>query len=516
MTTSREDTYSQIGKAGLIIIALTFIDKILAVAKEMAIASRFGVSSSLDVFNIAFAFPGILLLLSSGAIISAFVPLYLEWSKRLPRPEADARALALFCCCGLLFAGLAAGSYLLAPFFMPLLGPGFGPGELLLGIELERWLVFLILLEGTGIILNGLLYANKRFAALYTAPLFVNIAVIGFLLFQSQLGIQSLVWGFLAGSLMRLCYLIPVVRLSGFRFFNRPQFDRASGIVFLGLAVPMLGSELIANSNILVDQIMATQLSSGSVSTLRYAYRLNDLPIQLVVMAFSRAIFPFVSERALENDLEGLRDLYRNSLVLLALLTLPIICLVVLFSREAVSLLLQRGAFDQIATNQTAETLRYYSYGLFFYGYTFVNGVFFVALKQTSTLFRMGCLSLVLNVSLNFLFMKFMGVKGIALSTTVTLGILSIGFVLLLKRRLRITTLAGHFKNLRGIALAAGIAFGFGWLCKMSGQAFGVHESANMIIGVALALSTYLLSLRLVGGNAWFSCVSMFAPRWRR
>lgn len=516
MRTSREEIYSQIGKASIIIIGLTFIDKILAVAKEMAIAARFGVSSSLDVFNIAFAFPGILLLLSSGAIISAFVPLYLEWSQRLPRPEADARALALFCCGGVLFAAVAAGSYLLAPFFVPLLGPGFGPEELLLGIELERWLVFLILLDGTGIILNGLLYANKRFVVLYTAPLFVNTAIIGFLFFQGHLGIHSLVWGFLAGSLMRLCYLILVVRLSGFRFLTRPQSDRTAVIAFLGLAVPMLGSELIANSNILVDQIMATQLSAGSVSTLRYAYRLNDLPIQLVVMAFSRAIFPFVSERALENDLDGLRDLYRNSLILLAMLTLPIICLVILFSREAVSLLLQRGAFDQAATIQTAETLRYYSFGLFFYGYTFVNGVFFVALKQTSTLFRMGCLSLVLNFSLNFLFMKFMGVKGIALSTTVTLCILSVGFVILLKRRLQITSLARHFMNLWGIVVAAGIAFGFGWLCKRSGQAFGVHEWVNTIVGVILALSTYLLSLRMVGGSAWFSCVSMFAPRWRQ
>lgn len=516
MTASREETYSQIGKASVIIVSLTFIDKILAVVKEIAIASRFGISPSLDVFNIAFAYPGILLLLSSGALLSTFVPLYLEWTQRLPRVEANARTLALFLSCGILFAAIAAGSCLLAPYFMPLLGPGFDSEQLLLGIELERWLVLLIVLDGVGIILNGLLYADKRFTALYTAPLFINCAVIGFLLFQSQLGIHTLVWGFLAGSLMRLCYLILVVRLSGFRFLARPHFDRIALLAFLGLAFPMLGSELIANANILVDQIMATQLSAGSVSTLRYAYRLNDLPIQIVVMAFSKAIFPFVSERALEKDFAGLRDLYRNSLILLALLTLPITGLVFLFAREAVSLLLQRGAFDQEATNLTAATLQYYSCGLFFYGYTFVNGVFFVALKQTSTLFRMGCLSLVLNCSLNILFMTFMGVRGIAFSTTVTLGILSAGFVFLLKGHLQVARVASYFRELGGIAVAAGIACGLGWLSKSSGQSYGVQEWANLIIGVMVVLVTYLLSLRLVGGKAWLSGLSLFVPQWRR
>ena len=73
-------TYSQISRATAIIVGLTLVDKLLAVGKEMLMAHRFGVSRDLDAFNIALAFPGVLILFLSGAIISAVVPLYSEWT----------------------------------------------------------------------------------------------------------------------------------------------------------------------------------------------------------------------------------------------------------------------------------------------------------------------------------------------------------------------------------------------------------------------------------------------------
>jgi putative peptidoglycan lipid II flippase len=515
MKSAQEDTFSQIGKASGIIILLTLVDKILAVVKEMSIASRFGVSAALDAFNIAYALPGITLLLFSGAFIAAFVPLYIEWSQRIPEAEANGRAMSLFYCGVILFGGLTVAGYFLSPIIFPLMGHGFAPQEMTLGVELERWLVFLLLLDGTGIIFCGLLHAKKQFASLYTAPLFINLAIIGFLWFQGQMGIYALVWGSLLGMLGKLLYVAVSLWGGGFPLLTRPLFDRAGMVMFFGLVFPLVGSELIANSNILVDQVMATQLSSGSVSTLRYAYRLNDMPIQLVILAFSKAIFPYISERVLAGDYEGLRDIYRRSLVFLALITLPIMALVILFSEEVVSLLLQRGAFDAQATRQTAETLRCYSYGLCFYGYTFVNGVFFSALKQTSVLFYMGCVSILLNFTFNFVFMEFMGVKGIALSTTVTLAVLSAGFVLLLKKRLQVPNLSVLFKNLWGIAVGAVVMFGVGFFCKMAGAALALQPGVIFPVGAALAGGVYLLSLWSFGGGEWRSCVAMFVPLWR-
>lgn len=517
MECSREETYQQIGKAGIILLLSTLGDKVLAVVKEMVTADRFGISSSLDVFNIAYAFPSIVVLFSSAAIISAFVPLYIEWSRLYPGQEADGRARALLLLTTGVFCLLAAAASILSPWIFPLFGRGFGPQDTSLGIALQRWLALLMLLDGAGTLLSGLLLARKKFVALNTAPIFINLSIIGFLMLREHFGIYALVWGFLTGTLCKVFYLGCLLRMSGFQLFSKPLFDPTAIRNFVVLSLPLLGSELIANMNLLVDQVMATQLPPGSVSTLRYAYRMNDLPIQLVVLALSKAIFPFISKKAIENDLEGLRDVYGRCLEFLAFLTLPIICLMTLFSQEFVSLLLQRGAFDENAAKLTSDTLRCYSYGLFFYGYTFVNGAFFSALRKTSSLFYMGCLSVLLNFCFNVLLMRFMGVQGIALSTTITLALVSSGFLVLLKTRLQFPSVTALFKGPRLMLTATIFMYTVGLFSKEGGKLLSCNHWMVLGFSVPVAFLSYLCFLRFfVWRDEWLATVALITSAWRR
>ncbi len=106
------DTYRQISRATGIIVGLTLVDKVLAVVKEMLTAHRFGVSQALDAFNIALAFPGVIILFLTTAFVSAIVPLYLEWGQQASVDEADRRARALFLALALFFAALTLLGYI--------------------------------------------------------------------------------------------------------------------------------------------------------------------------------------------------------------------------------------------------------------------------------------------------------------------------------------------------------------------------------------------------------------------
>jgi putative peptidoglycan lipid II flippase len=263
------------------------------------------------------------------------------------------------------------------------------------------------------------------------------------------------------------------------------------------LAVPMLGSNLIANANILVDQVMATLLADGAVSTLRYAYRVNDLPIQIVIIAFTLAIFPYISQEAACGNYDNLRKMYKNTLIFLAFLTLPIIAFVNLGAGEIIALLFQRGAFDAQATQQTAATLICYSWGLFFYAYTYINGSFFAALKRTKTLFNLGLLSIFLNAFLNYIFMNLIGVQGIALSTTVTLGTMTVFFMVILKKCLQIPDLASLLPTFAVILLGTAAMGVVGYPLML-----GVREAAWNPLGV-LPLMAAVTGL-VYGGVVWF------------
>ncbi len=442
----------------------SMLDKILAIGKEMLTARRFGVSADLDVFNVAYSFPGILILLFSGALVSAFVPLYLEWISESSDMDADSHATWLIYLTTVLFAALALVCFFLSPAIIHLIGYGFGPNEKKLGIIMERLLILLIFIDGSGILFRGILHARKMFFHLYVAPIFVNITIIFFLVFDLGLGINVLIWGFLIGTLLKTIYMGIALHYEGFSFRTTLPFDPIKMKSLWLLALPMLGSELIATSNLMVDQVMATQLSAGAVSTLRYAFRINDLPIQVVIAAISRAIFPFISEEVTSRNHEKLQKIYKYALIFLGFLTIPITCLTVLFSEDLVIILLKRGAFDLEASRQTAQALTCYSLGLFFCAYTFVNGTFFAALQNTKALLFMGIAAVFLNAFFNVVFMHLIGTKGIALSTSVTMCIISMYFIFLLKRRLGISDMSGIFSSFSRIILAAACMMGTGFL----------------------------------------------------
>lgn len=514
-----ESLAGQIGKASAVIMVWSMVDKILAIGREVLTAHRFGVSAALDVFNVAQAFPGTLILFFSAVLVSAFVPLYLEWRTRSSPQEADSHATWLIFLSAGFFAILALLCISLSPIIIQLTGYGFAPKEQQLGIMMQRLLSVLIFIDGAGILFRGVLHARKMFFHLYVAPIFVNLTIISFLYYGSGLDIYALIWGFLIGTLLKTIYMAVALRHEGFSFGTPIPFDRKKVGAVWCLALPLLGSELIANSNLLVDHVMATQLPAGSVSTLRYAFRINDLPVSVVIAAISRAIFPFISEEIAAGRRENLQNIFKYSLIFLGFLTIPITCLVVLFSEDVVILLLKRGAFDLDAARQTAQTLVCYSLGLFFYAYAFINGTFFVALKNTKMLLYMGIVSVFLNVLLNFVFMNLFGVQGIALSTSVTMGIISIWFIFLLKKNLAITNLSQTFSSFSRMVLGAAGMFGTALIIVNLFEFTSISRMISVTVAATAASLCYLGIIWVFRTADLDTCITALTNRmaiWKR
>lgn len=442
----------------LVIVGLTSLDKLLALGKEMLFAYRFGVDRDLDVFNVAYAFPAILAMLLGQAVVSALVPLYMSWRGQGPgvlRRNLGNLGAAAF----LFFLALATACFFWSAPIMALTGYGFAGEQRALGESLSRLLAWLILLEGGAAVMAGVLQAEKSFLALYGAQLCVNLAIIGTLAFFGDLGVRALAVGFLAGTGLRALLLGAALR--GARFPLRPPRPPIlPGLrEFALLSWPLVVGGLVVNSNILVDQVMSTELPAGSVSALRYAYRINDLPLQLFVFAAARAIFPYVSEQAATRDIPGMRRVFWRGVLFLCMVSAATTAFVLLFSTDIVTVLLKRGAFGEQAVEATALTLSWYCSGMIFAAYAVLNGVFFSALRKNLTLMAVGVATMALNVLFNRLFISMIGAPhAVAMSTTATMALTCAVLLVIIHRALgvfREPPRPGPFLHVAGATLAA-------------------------------------------------------------
>ncbi len=499
----------QVGKAGIIVFIAVFLNKILSVLKEILVAYKFGVSSDLDVFNIAMVLPGFILLFLTAAFTSAFVPMYIEWKTRYSNKKVEEYSLSILYNNIVLFTLLALIGYISAPYLFPLLGYGLDQNQVDLGITLQRWLIIMFIIDGCAIILLGIFHANKQFFYYSTAPIFINVCLILFLLFGDGMGIHALVFGFLTGNFIKLVYLYVNLKRHRFSFITRQiNFDIIK--TYYLLALPMIGSEVIAQSNFFVDQIMATQLDPGSVSSLTYAFRVYALPNVLIIMVISQTLLPYLSQLVSAEDFAGFRNMLKNTVIFVGFISFPIIALFLLFSNEIISILFERGEFDIRATDITGSNLFYYSFGMFFHAFTVINGSFLVALRNTKPLILIASIAFILNITFNLIFMSFMDVNGLALSTSVTIFFIFIIAYLILIKLIKFDQSIIVFKNIFLILFMSILIYILGYFILYYTAIDDSHEFVYIAVISVICIVAYFAFLWIFRTKEIESCFYIF------
>jgi putative peptidoglycan lipid II flippase len=129
-----------------------------------------------------------------------------------------------------------------------------------------------------------------------------------------------------------------------------------------------------------------------------------------------------------DRDWQGCRGTLRTWSRIMALVSLPIAGLLIAGARPLVRLTLQHGAFGARDTAVVASVLAMYAIQIPFFVVSRVFYRFVVAMRRTDLVLWCGSLNLVLDVLLNLLLMRWLGVAGIALATSLwtisTLGFL--------------------------------------------------------------------------------------------
>jgi putative peptidoglycan lipid II flippase len=102
----------------------------------------------------------------------------------------------------------------------------------------------------------------------------------------------------------------------------------------------------------------------------------------------------------------------------MALVSLPIAGLLIVGAQPLVRVTLQHGAFEAKDTVVVASVLAMYAIQIPFFVVSRVFYRFVVAMRRTDLILACGIVNLALDVVLNLLLMRWLGVAGIALATS--------------------------------------------------------------------------------------------------
>jgi putative peptidoglycan lipid II flippase len=406
-------------RAAASVTAVGILVKIVATFKEIAVADVYGRSDAMDAFLAAALIPGLLINLISESMNQALVPTLI----RVREQEGHERAQQLLSSsmlwmCVLLTAASAAMA-LAARGFFPLIASHFPAAKLELAIRLFYALLPVVLITGIATNCTAVLNTFDRFALPALAPVTVSISIVlGAFLLAGRLGIWALVYATLAGSLLHAAVVAGMMDAHGYRFRLRWFGMTAAAREVVQQYGPVLLSGVVASGGLLVDQSMAAMLPAGSVSALVYANRFVSVVLTLLAGAVSTAVVPYFSSMIAHRDWPGCRHTLRTWAWLTALVSAPIALLLIAGAHLLIRVTLQHGAFGPDDTAVVTRVLIMYAIQIPFFVCSRVFYRFIVSMRRTDLVFYCGAINLVLDVILNLILMRWFGVAGIALATS--------------------------------------------------------------------------------------------------
>lgn len=430
MTEEKTGRGAQLLAAANVLMLTTIASRVLGYLRDVLIFAKFGQNELTDAYNAAFSIPDFLyMILVGGALSSAFIPVF---SSYLARNEADEgwRVLSIiFNWIMLLLAiGVAVG-LMFAPQLVDLLVPGFDDATKQMTVNLTRIMFFQVIFMCLSGISTGILQSYKNFTAPAIGSVLYNLGIIlGGLLLAAPIerlfpgyGIAGFSVGVVLGAMLNfLVQFIAILRL-GVRYTFSFNLRHPGVRELLLLIVPVFIGLAASQFNLFVNQNLASGLAEGLVSALRAAQRLMQLPITLFGITVGIAFFPTMTELAAKMELDEFKRTVVMGLRTVIFVTIPASFGLAALAKPVIRFMYEfsRGAFTSEDTDQTAYALVFYTIGVFAYAAIHTLSRAFYALKNTKIPVAVAVLSIVVNVLLSVLLVRYMTQGGLALAYSV-------------------------------------------------------------------------------------------------
>ena len=394
-----------ITRGALILGASYFISAILGLIRDRLLAGRFGAGLELDVYFAAFRIPDFVYnILILGGLIVAFLPLFAEY---FSKNKNEVWQMTNYILNAFLIFILAISFilFLLTPWFIKWLFPGFGPAHYKLAVPLIRLLFLSPIFFGISNLLSGILQYFQRFFIYSLTPILYNLGIIfGILFLTPHFGIFGVGMGVVFGAFLHMAIQIPTARNCGFSYKFLLNFEYPAIKRIFKLMVPRVLGVAAQQINLIVITAIASTITSGSIVIFSISNNFQSLPVGIIGASFAVAIFPTLSRFFAENRkkefLENFSSIFRQILVFV----IPISILIFLSRNQIIEILYLTGKFGLEDAKLTSACLGIFAFSIFAQSLIPLVARAFFSLQDTKTPTLITLAAVFLNIILSFSF----------------------------------------------------------------------------------------------------------------
>lgn len=402
---------------------LTLIVKALGFLREVIVGYFGGTSAITDAYNISNTIPNFFFVVITQIIAIAFIPIFLSIKTNSGEQESNKfanKCLVLILIITSIFSILMA---LFPDFLTSIFASGMDAKTKEMSSQLLRICCWSVIFQSFTIIFSSFLNAKKYFIPPILCGLILDVVTVVLFFVYSKSG--NIIW---IGLIQLLSCLLQAIMLgicahkAGFRIIlDKNLFDKNIKKVLI-VSIPALISVGVYEINVLVDKNFGSYFGTGSISSLSYAQTVNNLFYTLIVNSIIVVAYTSFSEMAAKNEKKEATRLLANSIKRILLITIPLVFVVVLYSKDIITVLFMRGKFDAYSVDLTYKNLICYVIGLPFLSLSFLAVRFLYANRDYYVAILISTIGLLANIGFNFVsyYLTNFGPAGIAMATSIS------------------------------------------------------------------------------------------------
>lgn len=495
-----------------LIMLITLIGKFVGFIKEAIIVAKFGATYQSDAYNISLIIPYIAFSLIGISITTTFIPILSDINEKKGEKKMFEFASDIIN----LFTLISIIIFIMGWYFssdvVKMIAPTYEGRAFQLTVKLVRISMLNLVFLSCNSAFMAVLQVKEEFFSPALTGLMISIPILIFFLFGMPFGIEGLSYVTTFGFLLQILIQIPWMKKIHYSHRFYIDFTNENLKKMFILIVPVIVGEGVNQINVIVDRMMASSFSEGSIAALNLSAKTNNLIYTIFSTAIVTVIFPLLSKEAVSEKNDGFHYYLNRSINNMLLILIPATVFVMIFNNNIVCVLFKHGIFDDKGVYITSSTLFYYSLGLVFYGIRDICNKAFYSLKDTKTPMRNGIVGVALNIVLILILVKYFGIIGLPLAYSISAACIAILLYINLQKKISRKLDIKLFCNITKYIFAS-IAMGgvdfcvYNYLIKYFHGISG--EILLLIICFIVSLSVYLLLLILLKEREVINTISV-------
>lgn len=412
-------------KTILMMMFISGLGKILGLVREMMFGYNFGtISMEGTAFTYASNIPNQFLdIMFASSITSSFIPIFNNYFERKGKDSAFKLFNNFLSLIILLTAIIIFLSTIFSMPIVNLLASGLDLQTKLLTAQLLKIVLPVLMLSGIVFSMAGVLQSFGEFNIPAAMSIFFNfVIIIYYIFFIKKFGVYGLAVAFTLGWFAQLLVQIPFLLREKYKFKFEINLQSDGIREILKLLLPVLVSSWVMPINNMVNANMASYIFGGG-NALKMANTIYIIVTGTFVLSVNNFMFQRFSKLKANDSSDEFNSELKISISNMFYFLIPLTFVLMIFSRDVVSILFERGKFDASATNLTATALFFYSIGIIGYGIQTILNSSFYAQKNGKSPFIFAVISIVINFLLSSRLVKFFGIGGPALASSIAIDV---------------------------------------------------------------------------------------------